>query len=594
MKSKKILIIVITIILVLAVAGATFAYLFLTTDIFKSDKELFSNYMTQNVELFEKLMSSNSKSVLEDLKNEEKYESNTELSMSYSEGGEISNPINDLSAKIYVQKDNANNYLYADGQVLFGEEEYLESEVIKENELYGIRFSDVTPQFVTIKNDENFEAVAKDIGIDSFELESLMEMIDGTKTPSEEVISNEEITSLKQKYSNIIVNNISKGTFGSLKKAIITYNNNTIKTNAYSVELSSAQVENMLVEILNNLKTETTILGKLAEFMDKDQIIDNIDNTIEKLSDEEVPTIKITLYEYNKTTIRTVIEIGNIKATIESVEQNGEIEAKIQISQLSTDATTEYVIEILKNVTDNAEIYQAEVKIIEGEDTNTITFESQMQVSSNRVTQNIKISYIKDIITASLNLDNTINIASDFDKIQALDEKNNVVLNNLDEENRVRIISLLKEKVPEKAEKRIGLLSDALGIKTEETGEPEETPTTNEYEMTQVEVNRFNAKFEFYTGESVSAENVKTLLGIVKENLGSCEITQLEDHENTANVKPEDIKYNIKLNIEKDQVNEEAANQALEKINDKKKYNVSITYKEFNNLIDYITITLAD
>ena len=41
-------------------------------------------------------------------------------------------------------------------------------------------------------------------------------------------------------------------------------------------------------------------------------------------------------------------------------------------------------------------------------------------------------------------------------------------------------------------------------------------------------------------------------------------------------------------------MNEEAANQVLEKINDKKKYNVSITYKEFNNLIDYITITLAD
>ena len=42
MKSKKILIITLIIILVLAVAGTVFAYLFIATDTFKSDKELFA------------------------------------------------------------------------------------------------------------------------------------------------------------------------------------------------------------------------------------------------------------------------------------------------------------------------------------------------------------------------------------------------------------------------------------------------------------------------------------------------------------------------------------------------------------------------
>ena len=55
MKSKKILIIVIVLIVILGLGGATFAYLFMATDIFKSNKELFAKYMSQNIEDFQSL-----------------------------------------------------------------------------------------------------------------------------------------------------------------------------------------------------------------------------------------------------------------------------------------------------------------------------------------------------------------------------------------------------------------------------------------------------------------------------------------------------------------------------------------------------------
>ena len=55
-------------------------------------------------------------------------------------------------------------------------------------------------------------------------------------------------------------------------------------------------------------------------------------------------------------------------------------------------------------------------------------------------------------------------------------------------------------------------------------------------------------------------------------------------------VRPEDVKYIFKLNIEKDKANETEGNKVVEKIKDNKKYKVSITYKESNGLIDYITI----
>ena len=55
MKNKKILIVVIIMIAILAIGGGVFAYLYIATDTFKSDKELFSKYISQNLETFQKL-----------------------------------------------------------------------------------------------------------------------------------------------------------------------------------------------------------------------------------------------------------------------------------------------------------------------------------------------------------------------------------------------------------------------------------------------------------------------------------------------------------------------------------------------------------
>ena len=103
--------------------------------------------------------------------------------------------------------------------------------------------------------------------------------------------------------------------------------------------------------------------------------------------------------------------------------------------------------------------------------------------------------------------------------------------------------------------------------------------------MSQTEINRFNAKFEFYTGDGVSTENVKNLLSIVKDNLGNYQITEVEDQQNSNNKK-----VNIRIDIEKDKVDEEGINKILENIQDNKKYKISIFYNEANGLISYITI----
>ena len=70
MKSKKILIIVIIIIAMLAIGGGIFAYLFIATDTFKSDKELFSKYMSQNLDTFKNLGNSQTFQIYKGLQDE--------------------------------------------------------------------------------------------------------------------------------------------------------------------------------------------------------------------------------------------------------------------------------------------------------------------------------------------------------------------------------------------------------------------------------------------------------------------------------------------------------------------------------------------
>ena len=584
MKSKKILIITLIIILVLAVAGTVFAYLFIATDTFKGDKELFAKYISQNSETLEKFTDLQTKKVYEGLKDEEKYESDTEIKATYSEGGEVSNPINNLSAKINIQKDNTEDYFYADGQISYGNEKYLEAEAIKDQEAYGVRFTDIVKQFVTVKNDSKLGEVAKDLGTDSVTLEKIMDVIDGKENATEEIVSKEDVQKIKDKYMNIITNAISNGTFSSNKDAKITYNNNTVSAKAYTVSLTSEQVEGMIVEILNNLKEEDKIGEKYQ---------DKINDIISNITDEkEIPAVKITVYEQNKKTIRTAIEITSLaKITVENTDENNELKTKIQISGISTETTEEYNIEITKKTDENQENVEAVLSVTNGDDTYQTGISNTLKNSDSEIQIKTIFEYKKDILTAALNLNNNIILGDSFEKKQTL-ANNNYVLNDAPAESRQKVITQLKQVVPEKMTTRMGLLMEAIGLKQNNVTETEKP----ESEMTQVDINKFNAKFEFFTGDEVTPENVKTLIGIAKENLGSYEINIVEDSQNSGNTTttdPEKIKYSIKLKIEKGKTNEDGTNQILAKISDKKKYKVSIFYKEQNNMIDYITIDEA-
>ena len=563
MRNKKILTIVIVFIVVLCITGGVLAYLFLATSAFKSDKEMFLEYFSQNIQMLNNMKSSGTyKQILD----EETFESNTEIKVSNSRGGEISSPLNDLSMTINMQKDNANRYSYTDAQLLFKDEEYLEVELIEDQDLSGIRFTDVVKQFITKREEDETGKIPVSI---------------------EEIISEEEITSIKEKCVNIIKQELENATYSKIKNTMITYNNNTIKTNAYTVTLTQDQVGNIILTILENLKTDEIILQK-AEMFGITNLGEEIDKLIDDLSDyENIHEMKITVYEQNDILIRTIVEYAGNTITLENSVENNSQKIKLQVSYPNFDKVVEQNLEITKTITDNEETYNISIELIDGEDTKTINFTNQLTINEQNIIINTQAQYTQGIETTTITAINNTNLVDNIENKFILDESNNAILTDYDETTRETVINLLKENVPKVFENRINLLSELLGFK-----QPEEQEPTEPGEMTQVEINRFNAKFEFYTGQSVTAENVKTLLDVVKDNLGNVEITQIG--EVTEDMDEEDIKENIKLIIEKDKPNQELIQQVLEKIDDDTKYNVEIVYKQENGIIDYINITEAE
>lgn len=576
-KNKKIIVLIsiISVTLILIILGGIFAYLYVTTDMFKSNKELFAKYFGQNEEIFQKLTDLKVVENLEKLKDESKYEINTDVKMGYSEGGEISNVVNNLSLKLDIQRDKDEQYAYANGQILYEGEEYIQTELIKEKNIYGVRFTDAFQQFITIKRDESFGNVMNDFGFTDEQTEEIRQLFD------DETMKNnkEQIITLTDKYINIIKSVIINGEFSKQKNINISYDTNNINANAYTVLISSQQIQNMLVEVLNNLKNEEILVQNIDEQYDIETQIDNI---IKSINEEiEIPTVKIITYVYKQRMVKTVFEIGKYNIILENTEQNQELKTKIIYTELGDESLPQIEITISKINNENEEKIKIEVELINEEESRLITFSNLLELSP-QIKISTELGYEKGITIATITMKNDINVDQAVKRSEILGEQNSKLINSIKSENRKEVVDKLKQLTLEKMNERINLLMEKMITSNNDE--------SVENEVTQVDINKFNAKFEFYTGDEVSTENVKMLLDVIKENLSSYEIISDENSEGTNNNTTQENKLNIKLNIEKDKKDEESIEKILEKISSNKKYKVSIKYNEANGLIDYITI----
>lgn len=604
-RKKRIAILVIVIVLsVLIIAGAL-GVLYIQTDMFKPKETLFAKYFLQNFDYINILKLEN-QTEIEDTLNNNKYTSQIKGTIEYTENLGTNNEdkgskINDVGIKINSNIDNTNNYDYKDISIESGNEKLVGLEYLNQNKTYGIRLNNIQ-QFASIEkngdNNNSEKAKVYNIGKISSKID-VNSIFDFT---------NEEKQNLANTYLGIIQKNISPEKYYKQSNTMITINNKSMQTNAYSIKLTVEEYNNMLVNILEEFSKDETILSRIDLMEDKikekfsdykpeeslrEKLVNYINEEIEDIQNNNIGNeeVKITVYENNEKTVRTSIEKSTEKLTIDLL---GNSNIKIDKTVLG-DKTEEQILKIEKNKDDTKVNTLIEYeKMQDNETIKNIQINYQQAFDSNNLSKALQLTVSNADCQGVLKIEDNTKVVEKFENQITLD-KDNVKLGEMQQETKDAIIQILNENFNQQISNLYSIVTlDDYRTMLENLDliEKRTVQLPNNGEVTEIERKRFNSQFEFFVSEDLTSDNIKQLVDTTKNNFedmkiltkdGAIEDLDMEKFESSREAS--DYKENIAellIYIKQNSNNTEKQENLIDFIDDNKnnKYTVSIDYDD--------------
>ncbi len=597
-RKKRITIITIAIVLVIAIIIGILAFLYIKTDAFKSNETLFAKYLVQNFDIIE-VWEKSKNTDIENLLDTNKYTSQIEGKIEYTENKGTSNEkqsssVNNVGIKITSNIDKSNNYNYSDISIGTENEKLVGLEYLNEDDKYGIRLKDIQ-QFVSIKkDDETQESELKNI-------EKLTENID---VQSIIKFSDEEKQTLKNTYLEIIKNNVSKEKYHKQSNSLITVNNKDMQTNAYYIEFTVEECNNLYIKILEQIAKDEIILSKVdliekqIKEIDEDydgnlreNFVKSIKDKIKEIEDKNIGNdkVKITVYEKNMKTVRTSIEKNNEKTTIDLYDGSS---IKIDTVKIAETTDEQYIKIERKNDGTNLNVLVEYAKIQDNNTKNTVQLNYEQTFLNNKLNKNIELGISNEKNEAIIKISDDTNFVQEFENKITL-EKDNVDLDELDEEQSNAINGILIENVQSQLSNLLAVVNlndyvsmfQNLGLMNKTSIE-----LPSDGEVTETERKRFNSQFEFFVSEGLTSDNIKQLIDTAENNfedmkvlLKNGEIQDLDLDKINSSKESSDYKKEISeilLYIKKNSNNEEKEADLLTYLEKESgnKYNVSIEY----------------
>ena len=220
--------IVLTILIIIGILG----FLYLKTDVFKTNEELFAKYFMKGFDAIDIIKNEDTlgiENTLETNKYTSELKGNVEYTTNLGTDSEDKNSsINQIGINVKSDIDKTNNYKYQDISISSENEKYVGLEYLKENKDYGVRLNDVK-QFIS--NDDEENKLFKDIGIENLNIIT-------TETDIKSIFdfTEEEKQTLMNTYAGTITANISKNKYYKQTNTLITMENGDVQTNAYGIK----------------------------------------------------------------------------------------------------------------------------------------------------------------------------------------------------------------------------------------------------------------------------------------------------------------------------------------------------------------------
>ena len=592
--------------------------LYLNTDMFKSNKTLFFKYFGKNSENIKEIEEIFESTEYEKNLQNNKYTDDINIKVNYTNNLQTtsednSNTINNVKLLIKGEEDKNNKYSYKDFKLEKDkniatntenqsssensnesnnkEQNIMEVEYIKNDNNYGIRFSDLFKQYLLVENN-NLKDLFRKIGYSEQELENVPDSIEiNDITLSDIKFTEDEIKQLSEKYSEIINKKVSKEKFEKNSKQVITINEKNITTNAYILKLTNEELNNLYVDLLESLKQDEIILNKIESIQTKinsininsseskdlkESFAEEIDLQIEKINKTNIGNqeTKIIVYENSGKTIRTAIQGKDYEINFDYINTQDEknIELIVKKDEIET-----YNIKLKKDKDG------IKLDIYSNDETNPIkiSLEQNKNESDKKCSNNINLKYENANSKLEVSAEQEINIVDNFENENTLNDQNSILLNGLEKEQLQAVLNQVSEEVQQK----INSISEEVKINDiqeilETLGIINKQQNIEAGGITETEKNRFNSKFEILKGEELDNENVLKVVEAVKDNIINAQVDTNEE-----------IKIEISRN-ESNQDIEKSLEEYIKKEKDKK-YDIKIEYDENTELVKYIIMTPA-
>lgn len=388
----------------------------------------------------------------------EKYKNEGNIDIELNMGEEM----NFAEKFVYTSKvDQLNNRASSNVTINKDGNDVLSIDYLKNEDLYGVKFEQIVNQYIVIEN-KNLKEFAKKLGIE--DTSNIPDKIDLSNSEYNEIVNEEELKQIYDKYINIIIEQIPEESYSKVE-------------DGYKLTIDLKTLQNILVKVMSTLKDDEQVFNlinslvstvDLSQKLSFEQYQEALEEIIKEISveiEENYDIINIVAYKQGKiyakiaeditdertSYIEIIIEKNkeNVVLNLNVGDEDGEI-INFSISKnVNTTENEEYDIEaIIKN--DGEEIVNINIQTMR-----------KGNLTSNNIENNLIVSAVVPEENGEVTLEYNSNIVFDPNiEVEEFNESNHAVINEFSTEEINNLITNLSNKILEKT----GLnITEALG-----------------------------------------------------------------------------------------------------------------------------------
>ena len=422
-------IIIISILIVLLLI--VFVVLYFCTDLLKSDKQLFFKYASQLVETEGGFVENNieafyNKKQQMPYENEGKFDFTVDLGNNTNEQIDIAN---DFVVNFSGKTDKTNNKAEQNIELKYSDDVSWPLIYRHDGDIYGIQTDYVSSKYVAVENN-NLKEFAEKVGMT--DTSDVPEKIEILEDKANFEYTEEEKQTVQEKYMTILENQFRDDQFQTEK--------NDDGTTRYILTMTNEELKNLVIALLNELKTDDVTLGKINNILSEQDLYTK--NTIEA---EDIDSIIESLQEGNteEGEVQFIVAQKDSKLISISLNQN---DNNIQLTKNNQEDSVNYSISVnfkfdtgLSSVeTIGGTVYfSANYSGLNELNTVKENYELGIAVQDNNGQQVGKYTY---------QFENNVNFV-DSVNIDGLNEENAMILNNYEEESIQNFMTQLGERI---------------------------------------------------------------------------------------------------------------------------------------------------